>query len=84
MKAIFLLKLLISRCELCRFSIEEQSEECAFSGRSDFSRNGRGKNREKMNSERKKEEKRELSEMNHKIFMNIISENSCIINGNSC
>ena len=37
-----------------------------------------------MNSERKKEEKRELSEMNHKIFMNIISENSCIINGNSC
>ena len=32
--------------ELSRFIIKEQSEECAFSGRSDFSRNGRGKNRQ--------------------------------------
>ena len=29
--------------ELCKFTYEEQSEECAFSVHSDFSRNGEAK-----------------------------------------
>jgi len=33
-------------CELPRFTVKEQSEECAFSGQIDFSRIGRGKNRQ--------------------------------------
>jgi len=33
--------------ELSRFTVEEQSEECAFSVHSDFSRNGRGKSTKK-------------------------------------
>ncbi len=32
--------------KVSKFTAEEQSEECAFSGHIDFSRNGRGKNRE--------------------------------------
>jgi hypothetical protein len=60
---------------LSRFTSEEQSEECAFSGQIDFSRLGRGKNREKMNNARKKEEKHELSEIK---FM----KNSWLIDGN--
>jgi hypothetical protein len=32
--------------KVSKFTAEEQSEECAFSGPSDFSRNGGGKNRQ--------------------------------------
>jgi len=66
-----------SYSELPRFTVKEQSEECAFSGQIDFSRNGKGKNREKMNSARKKEEKHELSEIE-------LMKNSWLIDGNSC
>jgi len=61
--------------ELSRFTTWEQSEECAFSDQIDFSRIGKGKNREKMNNARKKEEKHELSEIE---FM----KNSWLIDGN--
>ena len=42
----FINPLFLSLHELSRFIIEEQSEECAFSGQIDFSRIGKGKNRE--------------------------------------
>ena len=44
MKATFLSFIPTSQSELSRFTSKEQSEECAFSGQIDFSRNGRDKN----------------------------------------
>jgi len=42
--------------ELSRFTNEEQSEECAFSGQIDFSRIGKGKNTKNFFCGRKKYE----------------------------
>ena len=54
MKATFLSFIPTSQSELSRFTSKEQSEECAFSGQIDFSRNGGDKNREKFFWRRKR------------------------------
>ena len=53
----FIRKLLFDKhlSKLSRFTNYEQNEECAFSGHSDFSRNGRGKNKKKIFCGGKKE-----------------------------